>query len=237
MTTTAGSTSTPTTTQKPAWPNAWTARDGKTPARMSGGARRRSVPYLLLGVLLVLVCAAGGVFAGMRLGNRESVLALARPVAVGQVLSAQDLKQVSMAVDSDMDVMPASAASAAVGQPVAFSLPAGSLVTRSVLGTQQIPPQGKAIAAVGLKPGQFPPDLSPGATVAVLTTPGQGTTTGTTTGSGQTSSWTAVAISIATRETEQTTVVSLQLSESDARALATAPAGQLSLVALAGGGR
>ena len=40
---------------------------------------------------------------------------------------------------------------------------------------------------------------------------------------------------IATRETEQTTVVSLQLSESDARALASAPAGQLSLVAIAGG--
>ncbi|MEU0465367.1 SAF domain-containing protein [Amycolatopsis sp. NPDC006131] len=237
MTTTAGSTSTDTTTQKPASPNAWAGRDGKTPSRLSGGGRRRSVPYLLLGVLLVLVCAAGGVFAGMQLGNRESVLALARPVAVGQVLTAQDLKQVSMATDSGMDVMPASAASTVVGQPVAFSLPAGSLVTRSVLGAPQIPAQGKAIAAVGLKPGQFPPDLTPGTTVAVLTTPGQGTTTGTTTGTGQTSSWTAAVTGIATRETEQTTVVSLQLSESDARALASAPAGQLSLVAIAGGGR
>lgn len=237
MTTTAGSTSTDTTTQKQASPNAWAGRDGKTPSRLSGSGRRRSVPYLLLGVLLVLVCAAGGVFAGMQLGDRESVLALARPVAVGQVLTAQDLKQVSMAADSGMDVMSASAASTVVGQPVAFSLPAGALVTRSVLGAPQIPAQGKAIAAVGLKSGQFPPDLSPGTTVAVLTTPGQGTTTGTSTGSGQTSSWTAVVTGIATRETEQTTVVSLQLSESDARALASAPAGQLSLVAIAGGGR
>ncbi len=234
VTTTADSTSTGTTTDRTS-PNAWAGRDGKAPSRLSGGGRRRSVPYLLLGVLLVVACSAGGVFAGMQLGDRESVLALARPVAVGHMLTAQDLKEVSMASDSEMDVMPVSSASAVVGKPVAFSLPAGSLLTRSVLGTPQIPARGKAIAAVGLKSGQFPPDLLPGTTVAVLTTPGQGTTTGTSTG--ETSSWIAVVTGIATRETEQTTVVSLQLSESDARALASAPAGQLSLVTIAGGGR
>jgi hypothetical protein len=201
---------------------------------MSGGGRRRSVPYLLLGVLLVVVCAAGGVFAAMQLGNRESVLALARPVVVGQILTAQDLKQVSMAPDSGLDLMPASAASTVVGQQVAYSMPAGSLVTRSLLGAPQIPPQGKAIAAVGLKPGQFPPDLSSGTAVVVITTPGQSATTGTS--SGQTLSWTAVVTGIATSSNDQTTVVSLQLSDSDARALASAPAGQLSLVAIAGGG-
>jgi len=235
VTTTAGSTGTDTTTQKPASANAWASRDGKSPSRLSGGGRRRSVPYLLLGVLLVVVCAAGGVLAGMQLGDRESVLALARPVAVGQILTPQDLKQVSLAADSGMDVIQASAASTVVGQPAAFGLPAGSLITRSVLGAPQIPAQGKAIAAVGLKPGQFPPDLSPGTTVAVLAGPGQSTTTGTSTGSGQTSSWTAVVTGIAGRENEQTTVVSLQLFEADARALASSPAGQLSLVAIAGG--
>lgn len=236
MTTTSVSTGTDSTTQDRTSTSPWGGRvgTGKSSSRLSGSGRRRSVPYLLLGVLLVVVCAAGGVFAGMQLGNRESVLALARPVAVGQILTAQDLKQVSMASDSGMDLVLASSASAVVGQPLAFSLPAGSLVTRSVLGAPQVPQQGKAIAAVGLKPGQFPPDLSPGTTVAVLTTPGQGTATGTSTG--QTSSWTAVVTGIATRDTDQTAVVSLQLSDSDARALASAPAGQLSLVAIAGGG-
>lgn len=236
MTTTAASTSTDTTARK-ASSNAWADRDGKVPSRLTGGARRRSVPYLLLGVLLVLVCAAGGIFAGMQLGDRESVLALARPVAVGQILSVQDLKQISMPRESGVDLVPAAATTAVVGQPVAFSLPAGSLLTRSVLGAPLIPLPGKAIAAVGLKPGQFPPDLSPGTTVTVLTTQGSVTTPGTATGASQTSSWTAVVAGVATRETEQTTVVSLQLSESDARALAAAPAGQLSLVVIAGGVR
>lgn len=237
VTTTAGSTNTDTPTGRATSPSAWAGRDGKTPSRLSGSGRRRSVPYLLIGVLLVVVCAAGGVVAGMQLGQRESVLALARPVAVGDVVSAQDLKQVSIAVDSGMDVLPASSASSVVGQPIAYSLPAGSLLTRSELGSPQVPAQGKAIAAVGLKDGQFPPDLTPGTTVAVLTTPGLGATSGTSTGSGQSSSWTAVVTAVSSNPNDQTTVVSLQLSESDARALASAPAGQLSLVAISGGGQ
>lgn len=231
VTTSAPTTQDPTTTDASA--GAWAGRDGTGKApRVWGGRRRHNVPHLMLGVLLIVVCAAGGVFTAMQLAERESVLALARPVAVGQILSAQDLKQVSIAADSGMDVMPASAASAVVGQPVAYSLPAGSLVTRSVLGSPQVPPPGRAIAAVGLKPGQFPPDLSPGTTVAVLTTPLQSSTFG---AGGQTSSWTAVVTGISSGRNDQTTVVSLQLSESDARALATAPAGQLSLVAITEG--
>lgn len=214
----------------------WADRDGtgKAPSRVRGG-RHHHVPHLMLGVLLIVVCAAGGVFTATQLAHRDSVLALARPVAVGQIVSAQDLKQVSIAADSDMDVVPASMASTVVGQPVAYSLPAGSLVTRSVLGSPNVPPPGQAIAAVGVKPGQFPPDLSPGSTVAVLTTPLQSSTSGA--ASGQTFSWTAVVTGISAGRNDQTTVVSLQLSESDARAVASAPAGQLSLVAIAAGGR
>lgn len=230
MTTTASPTNTSTAANASA-PSTWGGHE-KSPSRMSGGGRRRRVPYLLLGVLLVVACAAGGVLTGMQLGDRENVLALARPVPVGQVLTAQDLKQVSVAADSGLDVLPASAASTVVGQPISYSLPAGSLVTRSVLGAPQTPAVGKAIAAVGLKPGQFPPDLTSGTRVAVLVTPEQSTTA-----NERTSAWTAVVTGIASGETEQVTVVSLQLSDPDARELASAPAGQLSLVVIAGGGR
>jgi hypothetical protein len=179
-----------------------------------------------------VVCAAGGVLTGMQLGDRENVLALARPVPVGHVLTAQDLKQISVAADSAIGAMPASAASSVVGQPIAYSLPADSLVTRSVLGAPQVPAAGEAIAAIGLKPGQFPPELTPGTRVVVLVTPEQNTPK-----NEQPSSWTAVVAGISGGETEQITVVSLQLSDPDARELASAAAGQLSLVTIAGGGR
>ncbi|MFD9735713.1 SAF domain-containing protein [Umezawaea sp. NPDC059074] len=217
-----------------ALPGAWAGREqaAKNFSRFSGRSRRK-VPLLLLGILLIAACAAGGVLAGAHLGDREDVLVLAHPVAVGQILTLQDLKQVSLSADSTLELVHASAMSTIIGQPAAFSMPAGSLVTRSVLGATRIPARGQAMAAVGLKPGQFPPDLTLGTTVAVLAAAPQ--TTGAS--SGQAPSWTAVVAAIADREAEQTTVLTLQLPEPDARALASAPAGQLSVVSISGGGR
>ncbi|MET9225594.1 SAF domain-containing protein [Lentzea sp. NPDC003310] len=220
---------TATTTKQPSQPSTWGTRDGNPPKRWIG--RRRRIPHLVLGLALIPACGFGGAILATELGERENVLALARPVAAGQVLVAQDLRPIAIAVDVGTDVVVASAAPTTVGQPFAYSLPEGTLVTRSMLGEPQVPEQGKAIAAVGLKPGQFPPDLAAGTTVAVLLAPGQGTPDVTT------KSWTAVVLGVSVRENEQTTVVSLRMSESDGRALLQAPAGQVSLLAIAGGNR
>jgi len=48
--------------------------------------------------------------------------------------------------------------------------------------------------------------------------------------------WTAAVTDVGAGSDQQSTVVSLQLPEANARQLATAPAGQISLVALSGGG-
>lgn len=220
---------TATNTKPPSQNSTWVARDGKTGKRWTG--RRRRIPHLLLGLVLIPACGFGGAVLAAELGDRESVLALARPVTAGQVLAAQDLRPIAVAVDVGMDVIVASAAPTTVGLPLAYSLPEGTLVTRSMLGAPQIPEQGKATAAVGLKPGQFPPDLSAGTTVAVLLAPGQGTP------DVAAKSWTAVVLGVSGRENEQTTVVSLRMSETDGRALLLAPAGQVSLLAIAGGNR
>lgn len=211
----------------------WAGRNHDKAFSRLGGGRRRSVPHLLVGVLLVVACAGGGVLAVTQWDDRESVLILARPVVVGQVLTAQHLTELSITVDSGLELVPASAVSTVVGTPAAFNLPKGSLVTRPMLGAPRTPPQGEAIAALGLKPGQFPPDLSPGATVVVLATP----TPRVGTGDAETSSWRAVVTGLATGATDQSTVVSLQLAEADAKAMSSAPAGQLNLVTIAGGER
>ncbi|MCE7007097.1 hypothetical protein LWC34_30345 [Kibdelosporangium philippinense] len=213
----------------------WAGADkkGKLQSRVTGRSRGRSVPYLLLGLLIVVLCGTGGVVTAMQLGERESFLVLARPVAAGQSLSTTDLGQAQMASDSGLDLIPTSASSTVVGQPVAYGMPVGAVLTRGSLGPTRVPTQGMAIAAVGLKAGQFPPELSAGATVQVFSAPQTTSQAGTT--SIQAASWTAVVTGISGRETEQTTVLSLQLSDVDARALATAPAGQMSVVIIAGG--
>jgi hypothetical protein len=49
-------------------------------------------------------------------------------------------------------------------------------------------------------------------------------------------SWTGVVLGVEVGGGEQTTVVSLRLSEADARAVAAVAAGRLTLVVLGGGG-
>jgi SAF domain len=201
---------------------------------------RRSIPHLLLGVLLVLVCATGFVVIWLTTGNRQPVLALARGVAVGHVLSAHDLRQVSVAVDPGVSVVDASQAASVVGKTMSTSLPAGSLLTPEAIGAVLLPAPGKAIAALALKAGQFPPEISPGAPVWVVFAPPQGGAASpgprSVDGSGV---WPAVVTGVSAAATEQTTVVSVELGEAAARQLAAVPSGQLSLVLLAppGGGR
>lgn len=228
-------------------PGAWSSRDGKKepPSRWKSTGPQRRVPYLLLGVVLVVACAAAAVIVSMQIDQRQPVLVLAHPASVGHVLSSQDFRQVSVSTDVGLDAVPAGASASVLGRPLAYSLPAGALITRGSVGPPAIPTDGQAIAAVGLKPGQFPPSLAPGARVAVLVSaassasssvgvsnPGSGTL------AAPLAQWTATVTDVGgTAQDQQTTVVSLQLPEAAARQLATAPAGQVSLVALSGGGQ
>ncbi|WP_052397829.1 SAF domain-containing protein [Streptomyces sp. NRRL F-5123] len=173
----------------------------------------------------------------LQLGHRQQVLALARPVVVGQQLSARDLKEVSVPADTGLQILPASSKARVEGRPAAYSLPAGTLLTDALLGTARVPQTGQAEAAVGLKAGQFPPGLQPGNRVTVVVAPPADATSGT---APSPLSWTGVVTGVRKDTTEQTTVVSIQMAQADAQALAAQPAGQISVVIVPeqrGGGR
>ncbi len=212
-------------------------RAGAAPStRLTGGSRRRRrLPYLLLGVVLVVGCAAAGLLAGARVGSRTLVLVLARPVTVGQVLTAADVREVRIAADG-VDTVPAGERDRVLGRSVAYSLPAGTVLTRAAVGATQVPSPGSAIAAVALKAGQFPTGLSAGSRVTVVVAPATSAVSTTSSGAAA-SAWEATVVSVAARDTDQTTVVSLQLAEEDARALAAAPAGQIGVITVHGQGR
>jgi hypothetical protein len=213
----------------------WT-RPG-TGSRLRGG-RRRSIPHLLVGALLVLACAVCGVLWSLAASDRQPVLALAREVAVGQVLSTADLREVSIVGDPGVSTVAASQASTVVGRTMATSLPAGSLLTPEVLSATLVPGPGQAIAALALKPGAFPPELAPGAQVVVVLVPAPSTGSSSAFASPNVpSAWQATVTSVTARADEQVTIVSLQLAETAARQVAAVPAGQLSVVMLPGGRR
>ncbi|GGM81197.1 hypothetical protein GCM10012275_59820 [Longimycelium tulufanense] len=184
-----------------------------------------------------MVCAAGSVITVLQVGDREPMLTLARPVTVGHVLTPQDLRQVPLSADTGTDVVPARQASSVLGQPVAYSLPAGTLLSRSVLGRPQVPPPGQGVVAMAVKAGQAPPDIAPGTTVSVIVTPGSGASSSA--GSAPSASsgpWQAAVVGVAPQTNDQSSVVSLQMPTDSARQVAAIPSGQLSLVAVPAGG-
>lgn len=232
-------------TPTPAYPEDATAVGGPPRARGGGGApsrvsamrRRRQLPYLLLGVLLVLGCATGGVVAGTQLGDREAVLVLAHPVSVGQKLSARDVREVSMSADSGLTPIRADALSRVEGRPLAYSLPAGAVLTHQALGEARVPPAGQAVAAVGLEDGQFPVAVKPGNRVLVVLAPGDEARAGSDAETPSPTSHSATVTDVRAPEGRDTTVISLQMDAGEARQVAVAPEGKVSVVVVPGGAR
>lgn len=152
--------------------------NGDVATRLSPQPRARNVPWIVVGVVLVVGGALGFALLASRLANRQPVLALRRSVPAGQVIKAADLKVIGIAVDGQLVGMPASARSQVVGRPAAVDLAADTMLTRADVGTGTGLDPSKAVVGLALKAGQLPTDdLGPGARVVLLDTGDQATTT------------------------------------------------------------
>jgi hypothetical protein len=219
-------------------PVSWLDRSGSASSALGRGRRRR-LPHLVAGVLLVVLCVGGAVWWTTSTQDRAPMLALAKPVTVGHVLTRADLRSVDVSAAPGAALIPADQVARVVGRPMATSLGPGVLLTPDAVGVAAIPAVGRAVVAVGVKPGQFPPELAAGSPVTVVVTAGSATGAATTEQEhGPGTSWRATVVGIAAAGTDQTTVVSLDLDTAGASQLAQVPAGQLALVMQpAGGGR
>ena len=139
-------------------------------ARLPAAGRRRSVPWIILGVLLVTGCALAFGLVLLGSGQRQAVLAVARPVPAGQVLQPADLRVVRVSAGDGAELVPAGARARVVGRPAAVPLVPGALLSPAQLGQPAALPPGEALVALALRPGQFPPSLAPGARVLVAST-------------------------------------------------------------------
>ena len=200
------------------------------PSDVQGRRSRRRVSYLVTGALLVAVCALGGVLLVSQLGQREQVLVVARPVAAGQVLARADLTVVDLAADSGVDVVPDSEAAGLVGQVAAVPLAPGQLLSRSSVGASPLPPSGRGVVAIAAKPGQTPPSLAAGARVALLQVGDPARSASPVRVGG----WEGIVLDVLADRA--VTIVSVQMAEGDARAVAALPPGAVSVVLLAPGG-
>ena len=204
--------------------------------------RRRSVPLAVGGVVLVVVCALVFAEGWLAAGNRQPVLALAQPVAAGQVITAADLETVRVSAAGPVSLVPASRQAEVVGSTAAVSMPAGSLLAGSDIGTPP-PVKGQVRLGVALKPGAYPPDLAAGQDVDVLATPSS-SASGSSSGSGSASAalpvGQAVVLSVSPASAaggSGDTVVELQVpADAMPQVAAANAAGQVALATIPAGG-
>lgn len=210
------------------------------PAPVAPSGRRRQVPWIVGGVLLVVGCALAFGVVSLRVAKGEQILAVAQNLAVGQTVQASDLQVVRVNPASGLDPVPASGEPAVLGRPAAVALVPGTLLTPADVGS---PPPGAGssdVVALALKAGAYPPTLGPGERVEVVPVVGSaGTSSGSgATMSGQLSTVRAVVVAVdqAPAGSSADAVVSLQVAPSDAAEVASlAAAGQAALVLVPSG--
>lgn len=201
--------------------------------------RRRRLPHLLVGALLVMACAAGVVVLSQQLGERRPVLVVTRSLTAGQVLTDSDLGQARVAADPGVAVIDAARRPAVLGRPVAVDVRPGSLLTEHALGEPEVPAVGEAVVALSVKPGRYPPRLAAGASVLVV--PVAREDTGARDGEGEAvppeGGWSAVVLDVSPGAQQQGAVLTLRLEDVHAREVAALVEDSASVVLIAGGGR
>lgn len=135
--------------------------------------RQRRPGLAALAVVLILGGAALSGYLAITSGNKQSVLALARDVADGNVITAADLTTISVSAP-EVNAIPASQFDEVVAKHYRAQgkYPRGLILVTGMLRPFEVPGPGYVAVAVLLPEGAFPPQtISSGNAVKVLYTP------------------------------------------------------------------
>jgi hypothetical protein len=136
-------------------------------ARIS--ARNRS--RILVGCLVTLASAFAVAVLYSDAGERRSVLAVAQPVAAGQVIEAGDLREVRVATDGGVSTVAATASADVVGRTAAVPLVPGALLTEEQFGDAPVFDPSEAVFGAVLAEGRYPVELRAGDRVLLYELP------------------------------------------------------------------
>ncbi|MFJ9771011.1 SAF domain-containing protein [Kitasatospora sp. NPDC101157] len=138
-------------------------------------ARRRRPAVLAMAVALIAAGGLGGAALYNSTGQRVAVLALARDVPWGQVITDDDLVVARIAGDPALRPVSAQDRSRAVGMRAATDLKRGAMLTGSDLAQGLTVQPGQIVVGVSAKRTQLPASrLQPGVQIVVVNTPDNG---------------------------------------------------------------
>ena len=137
--------------------------------------RRRRPALLALALAMVVVGALGAAYLATSLGQTSPVIALAREVPWGQVITAADLVEARVTADPALAPIPYDERDQVIGMVAATTLVPGSLLTRDAVTEQLLPPAGQHLVGVGVSAVQVPASpLRPGDEVLLVPVAGSG---------------------------------------------------------------
>lgn len=133
------------------------------------------MPWIALGVILVLVGALAFGLMLQSAGDRTSVVVASRDIDPGQQIERADLRVVDLAVDGEAAFVTAAERDRLVGQVATSRIPAGSVLNRDQFAADSGLEPGQVVIGVPLGPGGVPvPDLRVGDRVRLLETAAEG---------------------------------------------------------------
>lgn len=145
------------TVTSPAPPASRLRRNGSTPAPVRvRSARSRRMPWLALALVLVV---GGGLLVGLLVqsaAERSTVLAAARSIAPGQVITDADLRVVDVGVDGEASLVAASARLSIVGKVAVVGIPEGALLAPGQVAPSGGIEAGTVVVGALLAPGELP---------------------------------------------------------------------------------
>ncbi len=146
------------------------------PAPLAPLPRTRRRPALLaLGAGLMALGVLSGAWLVNGAGDRQSVLAVARAVPFGTVITASDLTRAEVSLDPAVATVPANELGQIVGRIAATDLTPGSLLTRSAVTDVAPPVRGQVLVAIAVPATRMPAGgLQAGDRVLVVGTPAAG---------------------------------------------------------------
>lgn len=128
-----------------------------SPAPVLALPQNRRRPMLTaLGLLSILLCGAGVYWAVHASSERVAVVGVARDVAYGQTITAQDLVQVEIPVHSGLSAVSWAQGPSVIGKRAATDLLAGSLIQQKAYTEDDLVPAGQSLVGVTVKPNQSP---------------------------------------------------------------------------------
>lgn len=143
------------------------ASTSPSPARATSRNRTR----IVVGAAVMIVSAFAAAVLYADAGDRQPYLVVAKRVAAGQVIDANDLGETLAAIDGGSSTVRAADRASMVGRIAAVDLVPGALLAPSQVSDRVPESSGDAVIAARLDEGRAPADLAVGDSVLLYEVP------------------------------------------------------------------